>query len=461
MRKHVSLSMTAALALLAAAGCAKIDPIQAPAPKTGSADFSVMAALGNSLTAGYQNNGLAESHQRRSYAALLAGQVGKEILSSGVDAARPGDYVIPGYADPGSPGTVDLFQLFPPDIEPIDNPGAPVNTAYPAVYNALAVPGANVHDVLTAVHKDSNPYYDLVLRGQGTMLQLASELAPTFVVLWIGPNDVLGAALGGDPALMTPVDAFTADFDTLVSRLLALPSSPKLALANVPDVTAIPFVTTVPPFVVNPVTQQPILVGGRLVPLIGPDGPLALPGASGAGDFVTLQAVPLMLQGYGLPPGIPGANGEPLPGSVILTQAETAEIQARVDALNQSITGFAASHGIPVADVNGLLRELNATGIEVGGVHLAPDFLTGGVFSLDGFHPADMGQAIVADEFIRVINLAYGAEIPPVNLASVMRLRTTGGPAAPAGPGWWLNPSFVRAVEAIVRSPEFRDLVER
>ena len=47
-----------------------------------------------------------------------------------------------------------------------------------------------------------------------------------------------------------------------------------MAIANIPDVTAIPFVTTVSRFVINPATGQPVVINGNLIPLIGQDGPL-------------------------------------------------------------------------------------------------------------------------------------------------------------------------------------------
>jgi hypothetical protein len=38
------------------------------------------------------------------------------------------------------------------------------------------------------------------------------------------------------------------------------------------------------------------------------------------------------------------------------------------------------------------------------------------MFSLDGVHPAPLGYAVVANEFIRAINATYDANIEPVDL---------------------------------------------
>ena len=40
----------------------------------------------------------------------------------------------------------------------------------------------------------------------------------------------------------------------------------------------------------------------------------------------------------------------------------------------------------------------------------------GGMFSLDGIHPSNIGHGLIANEFIKTMNQAYGtgiAELPP------------------------------------------------
>jgi hypothetical protein len=52
----------------------------------------------------------------------------------------------------------------------------------------------------------------------------------------------------------------------------------------------------------------------------------------------------------------------------------------------------------------------------LGGVVLRSSFLTGGIFSYDGVHPQRLGYALVANEFVKLINQAFGAKVPQVNL---------------------------------------------
>lgn len=452
MRRLNVFILASALAVLAlVAGCASIDPIEQPEFSSGTADFTRMVAIGNSLTAGFQNNGLVEARQASSYAAQIARQMGKSVLTAGVATNQPGEFVIPGYGAPGTAGSLELLTLLPPTIAPIQVAGGPVNTTYPGVYNALAVPGANASDVLNTVTSASNPLFDLVLRGQGTMIQQAAAMQPTFVILWVGANDVLREVTQGVPA--TEVAVFEQQYRQIVTALTSLPTYTGMVAGNVPDVTTIPFTTTIPPFVVNPATRQPVLIDGHLVPLIGPAGPLTLPGPGTPGDLVTLGASSLMTQGFGIPVAL-GGNGQPLPGAVVLTPAEVVHISQRVDDINQVIADVAAEFGYPMADINALLREGATVGLEMGGFEYTEDLVTGGLFSLDGVHPTDMGHAFVADVFIEAINEAYGATLQPVDFAAEAGIAI--GPETKPGLGWWLDETTAAAFESMLESPSFK-----
>jgi lysophospholipase L1-like esterase len=244
-------------------------------------------------------------------------------------------------------------------------------------------------------------------------VQQAVALRPTAITLWIGSNDVLGAALRGravDGVTLTPAASFRDSYAQVVAALKT--TTAFIVAANVPDVTTIPFVTTIKPYVTNPATGAPVLVGGSRVPLIGPSG--ALPSTA----LVTLAASTLLAQGIGIPASL-GGTGAPLPDEVILDPTEIAMIQDRVNTNNQAIRDICSAANVPVVDVHEVLATLSTTGIHVGGVTLTSAFLSGGVFSYDGVHPNDIGYALLANEWIEVIN-ARGGSLPPVDLGAVM-----------------------------------------
>jgi hypothetical protein len=245
------------------------------------------------------------------------------------------------------------------------------------------------------------------------MLELAGALQPTFVVLWLGENEVLGKVTRNAP--IPAVQDFEDAYRTVVDALAGLGSAPDLVTANVPDVTSIPLVTTVPPFLVDPNTREPVLVGGQLVPLIGPDGPLVLPGPGGPGDRVTLEALEALAMGDGVPQAF-GGTGAPLADAVVLNVAEQAAVAAAIEAYNAVIAEVAGEYGFPVVDMNALLREF-VQGVEVGGITHTAEFITGGAFGLDGIHATNLGYAVTANAFIHAMNGAYGSSIPPVDLS--------------------------------------------
>lgn len=377
--------------------------VVAAPPAAAEADFTRFVALGDSLAAGFVSGGLAIHPQERSVPALLARQAGVA------------DFQLPLISEPGIPPLLAIqgFQNGSPIIVPRSNqPGAPLNLALPRPYNNLAVPGFDVSDVRRTV--TGNALIDVILRGQGPAAAQAAALRPTFTLVWIGNNDVLGAATSGvviDGVTLTTPAVFEIELRELLSVFQDGDFESQIVVATLPDVTAIPFVTTVPPVVVNPATRQPVLgPNGQPIPLIGPQGPLA------PNDRVLLTATGLLAQGIGIPAAIGGTN-QPLPDQVVLSAAEVATIRARVAAFNQIIRREASGFDAAVADINALLNQAATTGVPVGGnIVLTTAFLTGGIFSYDGVHPTPLGNALAANEFIRAINDEFDDDIPPVDL---------------------------------------------
>src|SRR5262249_41847340 len=144
-------------------------------------------------------------------------------------------------------------------------PGSPTNLALARPYNNLGIPGATVVDYATKT-TDGGGAFDFVLRGLGTAPAQAVALHPTFITLWIGSNDVLGAVGRGptiDGVPLPPTPAFRVAYGQVVETLKA--SGATIYAATIPDVTNIPFVTTIPPVVVNPATREPVIIDGQPV----------------------------------------------------------------------------------------------------------------------------------------------------------------------------------------------------
>ena len=381
----------------------------------GQVDFTRYVAFGDSLTAGYSSSALARTYQLNSYPFLIYQAATGQ--ATGFDQPLISDPGISGLsvcngANPPSPcGILRLVSLgVSPTIAPTPGRGTPTNLTLPRAYNNIAVPGATVHDLVAT---RNGGFHDVILRNtnpaQGaTQLQQGLSRQPTFATLWIGNNDALGAATSGiviDGVTLTPLVQFEADYRAAANAIAA--SGAKMAIANIPDVTSIPFVTTVSRFVPNPQTGQPVIgANGQPIPLIGPNGPLQ------AGDFVLLTATSELAQGR----GIPGSPAGPLSDSAVLSASEAATIRARVNGYNAVIRTVANEKNAAFVDANAVLTDLAAHGISVGGVTYGSAFLTGGVFSYDGVHPTAFGYAFLANLFIEAINDKFGSDIDAVNL---------------------------------------------
>lgn len=441
MKKIFNLTLGIFVTILIFSGCQDRTDLTAPpaaSPKSGSVDLTRYVSIGNSLTSGYQSSALYQSAQAYSYPNLIAKQVNTT-------------FVQPLIADPGIGGQIEIATLnpFTTKTEPVLG-GAPLNLNYPAPYNNLGVPGVVLADVMnstsTATSYSKSPFIDIILRGQGTQFAQAKALHPTFVTLWIGNNDVLGFAASGGYSPKSPTDAQT--FAYLYSQLCSSLDSTgaKVVVANIPDVTSIPFFTTVGPMVAQ--TLSKLQIGGIYYQQHGQYNGTALPVSSLADGTVLMTLVGETYAGLiGTPTGkfykdnhadisllIAGgiidttqpfglSPKNPWPDALILDAGEIQTTKASTAAFNSSISTLANAHGFGLVDINSFFNNIRQNdskgGTEFNGVRFFTTFVTGGIFSLDGVHPTYQGQAIIANEFIKVINSKFGANISLIDVATI------------------------------------------
>lgn len=369
-------------------------------------DFARLVVIGDSLSAGYQNNSLLRTQQVNGYASLVARQAGAALT-------------LPLIAEPGVPNVLQLLSPGPPPaIAPVEGTSAGRTNPMEQPFN-LAVPGARLTDALNA--RPTMPVdslTDLVLgfpdffAGRSrTQIEIAESLQPTTVFVWIGNNDALGAALAANPAFLTSQESFAADYQILLNRVAA--TNAKIVVANIPDVTVVPFLTPAP---------QVVALFGQTIASVGERFGIT------ENDLLTPQALPLIQN------GLTGGSTSRLPASAVLTAAEATQISTAVAGFNRIIRRIAEEKGAAVADVNTLLNLVDRFGFPVlerrdgsgrrngkgalGVRFLNTDFL-GGLFSLDGVHPTNTGYAVVANEFIRAYDIRYKRLLPPVDVSRV------------------------------------------
>ncbi len=425
-------------------GCEDRSDITVPEVSTGNADFTRFVVVGNSLSAAYQNGTLYESSQKYSFGKLIAEQVGT-------------DYAQPYYSDPGAGGRLEIASFNAdgtPNIVANTQKGEPTNAEYPKPYNNLGIPGewlgdalfaTNANDCITGQAGKPNPYFDLVLRGQGTQVQQARALQPTFMIFWLGNNDILGYATSGGVYPHNDIATFTALYSMTLDSLAT--TGAKIVVANIPYVTATPYFTTIGPSVglaikdavdaglavgvyyqkhgeVGPVPETQFvdynglfqlqviltLAGSKYAALIGqPTGQFYRDNGIADPSVIGIDTT----KPFGLHPL------NPYPDAYTLDPDEIIETKNTIDGFNNAIATLAAAHNYPLVDVNAFLNQVASTGYDANGIHFTSDYITGNTFSLDGVHPTSRGYAVIANLFIDKINEAFNANIPKVDVAAV------------------------------------------
>lgn len=398
----------------------------------GKADFRTFVTMGDSLTFGVSNQAGVVTHQMFSWPAIFARQVGLRTDCNASNDA-PNCFQQALISEPGLLPELVLTSISPLGIGLKPGQGAPINSGLQRPYNNLAIDGAEVADAIQ-VDGDGNEAFSapLVLRGQGSVIDQALRLNPTFIAIWFGADDFFGTLQAGTDAGLTPIADFTASYTTLLDRLIAGAPNAGMVLGNLPaDIRALPFVSLVPPVLIDPATNKPVL---------DPSGkPIFLIADLGGGNFgqlppgsaILFTAAPLLRTGFGIPaalkpllPNLPDV-GKPLPAAAVLTPTEIANINTRIAAYNTTINTLAAARDIPVADLNGLFTRAATTGIQVGPFSFNLAYGTGGIISLDSAHPTDLGYILIANEFIRTVNRAYGTHIPLASISQVFQNNDT------------------------------------
>lgn len=468
----------------------------------GDADFTRYVAVGNSLTAGFMDGTVFRSGQQYSYPNLLAQQfalVGGGAFtqpSYAEDVNNLGGLPLPGFS------TRLVIDAAAGGPEPIAGTTTVSLTPQATAFNNMGVPGAKSFHLLAAGYGNAaglsaglaNPYFvRMATSPNTTVLADAMSLNPTFFTNWIGANDVLAYATSGgagvdqtgnlDPSTygsndITDPNVFASVYNTIVTTLTS--NGAKGVVATIPNVTSIPYFTTVP---YAPLTADAI-GGVANIQALNTQlyGPLkqALT-AFGAGDRINLLSEtnpnPLLIKDESLanlqvqltaaftpsvgaqtaafigatygqarqatandlillttssvigsaPAGVPAPFNVfgvtyPLQDGHVLTNAEKTLVNTATDNFNATIRAIAESKGLAVADMNAILGSLVAgLRVEDGQIYTANYFsterLSTTLFSLDGIHPNARGYALVASEIIKVINQHYNAHLPLVSPA--------------------------------------------
>ncbi len=462
--------MPVLLALLLA-GCS----LDAPSDPTGDVNPPGVAdagaryvAVGNSLTAGFMDGGLMQVGQANSFPRLIATQLGL-----GADDFTQPWIKAPGIGSstPSDPANVAGVLYFNGGISVLGETAAAdvqsellLAVTQPTAYHNLGVPGAWLVDGLNAYDAASsmsvvidptspNLFFEFINRSSffgnktltatlpngvggtydvdyasGSMIYKAIAKGGALATMWLGNNDVLGPATSGNPAPgfgPAGAAAFQAEYTNALSILAGglakrngFPAT--IVVANIPDISSVPYLMTVETFNGFLATIDPALAGGWPAGYEEADVQLVLfPTLSWAATHNPLT--------------------DPIPGENTLTSAEQTDVNTAVATYNAVISGVAQAVNasgaakVGLMDANTLLADMSdlqrthfifllGAGMDV------PTAAGTTYFSLDGIHPNNVGYGVVANAFIDVINDLDGSSIPQLDLANLSWDPTYGVP---------------------------------
>lgn len=476
---------------------------------SGTANLSKYVSVGNSLTAGYADGALYITGQNNSYPNIMAQQfdfvgggdftqplmndnLGGLLLGGATLESFPNRFVLAVGAD-GNPGPVRLA----------GTPTTEITNKLSGSFNNMGVPGAKSFHLVAPGYGNvagvpvgaANPYFARFASSESaTVIGDAAAQNATFFSLWIGNNDILGYATSGgsgvdqtgnmDPSTyggndITDPNVFAAVYSQQVEALTA--GGAKGVLMNIPEVTSIPYFTTVPAKSIpldaataGALNAQygaystqilPALAGmgvisseeaalrtinfsaGQNFPITtdkdltdltailqGPPFDLPAPTARllgqlrqvNANDLVVLTASSVLgsTPDPGNPQGVVGVS-IPLADNFVLSQTEQARVTTASSSYNATIQALAGAKGLAFVDAKSVLARVADGGVVYDGGVLTSQFVTGGAFSLDGVHPTPRGYAYTANQIIQAINNTYDANIPLVHIGNYPTITLT------------------------------------
>lgn len=434
----------------------KIDEFK---PDANGVNFTKFVAVGNSMVAGFADGALYTSGQVNSIPNIMATQLktvgGGEFKQPMIGTEDGvGFQQIPGglyyftkrvlkiVQDHDCSGPISTYSLKPAFA--IDNPDqgqmqaqlfAPPTVTGP--YNNMGVPGITLQAAFYPGYAAYNPYYARFASAVGSsVIGEAVTQQPTFFMVWLGDNDALVSALAGTDALLTPIDTFATYYPMAIGALMNSGNSPKGVVATIPDVTSIPFFTTISkqlPY--NGVTLDSAQAAGLNI-LYTMYGHPEIHWQKGQNPFVylktdgtwaqmgpddlfmlTLPTDSIKCKGMGIADQsiTPIPRPYPIPAKYILDKMEQDNIKARINAYNQIITQVAAANNLALSDMNANLKNF-VSGMVFDGIKMNTTYITGGMFSTDGVHLNPRGCAVAANYILQAINAKYGCNIPQANI---------------------------------------------
>jgi len=430
-----NLTYGAAILALTLSSCDKTEELD----RTADIDFSRPAAIGGSMMAGYQDGALYTKGQEHSIPALFYQQIeaygggtltlplieNETIEGVGIN---PKPWVAPfqkrSWLAVGADGLGPEGETHSggnlPDLE---NNYSNLNGQYQCVPFGATDLLLNPLFGTSFQNGNPNPFYHRWAENPGTSTPVSelSNYGPTFLMAWLGMDDIYNFALaGGHNAVLPSAASFKENLETILESTLG--ENTKGVLATIPDLENMPFFNLVAynalelddpdqvnllntlfgtvPHVSFQVGANPFLIGDPSFP----NGVRQI--TAGEKLLFTLPRDSISTNLYGIQ--------NPFHPRYVLNALEVSQIETAIKEYNMVIREMADKYNLALYDANSFFAEVS-DGIIYDGADFSLTFASGGFLSLDALHPNQKGYSLITNGFIEAVNMKYGSNIPPVN----------------------------------------------
>lgn len=387
-----------------------------------------LIAVGGAIASGYRDGGLYREGQLTAYPNLLAKQLGIPDFQSPLFSVNQGNGS--GYSILTENGeykqvTNDLAVTgndplaFTPVTGRIDNLSFPML----GLHSSHATEEWRTDDRLTpGVPYDPTwrAYFKRLLPANE---QLTARYIPyvlsqktDFMTIDLGFDDAIWYATAGGARLNSVMTQLAMGEGSILIQLLTHMKKNSIhgAIATVPDVVSFPYfqfytvaqarlrTQAKPLYVIHDDRYELINDDQQFVSAIT-DNDILLP----TDEVVALIKDGNSNKGF--------TTRTPLSNQSVLSAREIKDMK-HIDDLNALIRFQAKAAGVPVVDLNGLYKQiLSGQYVTHDGLRIDPSFPKGNFFSADGLYPTALGQAVIANEWIKTLNAYYEVTIPLIS----------------------------------------------
>lgn len=393
-------------------------------------------AVGGSLTAGVRNGGLYRFAQLTSFPNLIARQMALK------------DFIQPLFRHDEENGS-EYFKLtrkgpFPTfrkvaGSSAIIQPEPITFNAYSGRVDNLGLPFAGIYafgdrqdwrhncDLIPSIPYDFSyrHFFRRYLSESGnsqwdtSVLDYALNQKSDLCTIELGMDDfIVYATTGGYKTSSLPFAAINEEGNPLIQLLTRLKNAgTKVILATVPDIIDFPYFHFVTPSMARQHNGD-----AALYAMISDD---LFEKSKGSPQFLTeikdtdlllpTKNVEALFSSSEIKRGI--LPQKPLESKDVLTEDELRVFDIN-RSLNDLIRNLAVKFEYPIIDLHGIYKHILAGQfVTDDGVRVDPSYTNGNFFSDDGLHPTALGQAVIANEWIKVINKHYDTHIPLLRIS--------------------------------------------